>query len=62
MDFESPDDEDEPPKAAKPDEEGEAPEYEDMVDGRLPAKGLSTVPKYLGKPRFHGERSGHLLW
>ena len=31
-----------------------------MVDGPLPAKGLSTVPKYWGSRAFHGERHGQL--
>ena len=52
VDFGGPHNEDKPQKAAKPEEEGEAPEYEDMVDGPLPARGLDTGPKYLGKPCF----------
>ena len=52
VDFGGPEDDEEPQKEAKSEEKGEAPEYEDMVDGPLPAKGLQAVPKYLGKPRF----------
>ena len=44
VDFGCPDDEEEePPPVANPSEEEEAPEYEDMVNGPVPAKGLSTV-------------------
>ena len=51
VDFGDPEDD----EAAKPQEtevQGEAPEYEDMIDGPLPAKGLGAGPKYLGKSRF----------
>ena len=51
VDFSVPDD-DEPVKPPETEVQGEAPEYEDMIDGPLPAKGLGAGPKYLGKPRF----------
>ena len=51
VDFSVPED-DEPVKPPQTEVQGEAPEYEDMIDGPLPAKGLGAGPKYLGKPRF----------
>ena len=36
----------------EPEVQGEAQEYEDMIDGPLPGRGLSAEPKYLGRPRF----------
>ena len=36
----------------KPEVQGDEPEYEDMVDGPLPGRGLDAGPKYLGRPRF----------
>ena len=41
-----------PVKPPETEVQGEAPEYEDMIDGPLPAKGLGAGPKYLDKPRF----------
>ena len=51
VDFE-PDEEVQPDNSAKPEAPADEPEYEDMVDGPLPERGLEAGPKYLGSPRF----------
>ena len=51
VDFD-PDEEVQPDNSAKPEVQGDEPEYEDMVDGPLPGRGLDAGPKYLGRPRF----------
>ena len=51
MDFD-PDEEEQPDKTAEPEVQGDEPEYEDMIDGPLPGRGLDAGPKYLGRPRF----------
>ena len=51
VDFE-PDEEVQQDHSVKPDAQGEEPEYEDMVDGPLPERGLDAGPKHLGPPRF----------
>ena len=51
VDFD-PDEEVPPDNSAKPEAQIDEPEYEDMVDGPLPERGLNAGPKYLGPPRF----------
>ena len=51
VDFD-PDEEEQPDKTAEPEVQGDEPEYEDMIDGPLPGRGLDAGPKYLGRPRF----------
>ena len=51
VDFD-PDEEVLPDNSAKPETPSDEPEYEDMVDGPLPERGLEAGPKYLGSPRF----------
>ena len=51
VDFD-PDEEVQPDNSAKPEAKNDEPEYEDMVDGPLPERGLDAGPKYLGPPRF----------
>ena len=51
VDFD-PDEEVQPDNSAKPEVQVDEPEYEDMVDGPLPERGLDAGPKYLGPPRF----------
>ena len=46
--FGDPED-DEPVKPSETEVQGEAPEYEDMINGPLPARGLGAGTKYLGK-------------
>ena len=47
-----PDEEVQPDKPADPDAQSEEIEYEDMVDGPLPERGMDLGPKHLGPPRF----------
>ena len=47
-----PDEEEQPDKTAEPEVQSDEPEYEDMIDGPLPGRGLDAGPKYLGRPRF----------
>ena len=51
VDFGDPEEE-EPAKTTVPEVKGDAPEYEDMINGPLPGRGLSAGPKYLGKSRL----------
>ena len=51
VDFD-PDEEVQPDNSAKPEVQGDEPEYEDMVDGPLPGRGVDAGPKCLGRPRF----------
>ena len=51
VDFD-PDEEEQPDKTDEPEVKGGEPEYEDMIDGPLPGRGLDAGPKYLGRPRF----------
>ena len=52
VDFDVPDEDEEPERASKPPVGEEPPTYEDMDNGPLAGHGLGTVAKYMGTPQF----------
>ena len=48
VDFD-PDEEEQPDKTAEPEVQGDEPDYEDMIDGPLPGRGLGRRTKILGQ-------------
>ena len=57
VDFD-PDEEEQPDKTPVPEVQGGEPEYEDMVNGPLPGRGLDAGPSTWAGHAFHGQQCG----